>query len=594
MFDMHRVKNAACMLLAVPATFSFSFFLRTGQNLTMLNRSLASIFLWWGCWRILQKAAQRINRRLVAVCLPLGMLFSVMMVAGAHVMQFETALFHEWQTWVGIACAVPLFSALSVLVIRDSSRMPALHWEAAARRLEKLSSKQFFWLCCGLIFAAWLPGLVAAYPGVYGYDGVFQLDYYLKGSFSTHHPVLHSWWYGFCTITLGEWLGSREAGMCVYIVQQMLILASAFASILSFLRRRGAGPVMLLSCLMVFMFLPSNAVFSISTTKDVVFSALIAWTLLWLLDTVQHPERLKSWKKWMQLLLFGLGIMAMRKQGVYVFAGMLAVGLCLMPGCRRRMAALLAAFIVLFAAYEGPIYTWMKAERVESIQEMLSVPIMQLCRVRTQRDVELTQEQYDAIEAYIPDWRNYGRTTWAIADPMKNTFNAPLFHEDPAAFVRLWAQVGLKYPLSYIDAFLRLTAGYWYPDMPLRDWAAQQPYYQYGNIVWDGWVQIERTTPAALQWLHDLYEDLSTYNSANRIPVISLLNSAGVAAWTLMLFTGWAVYQRRWRLLWPASMLWLLYATILLGPVMLMRYAYPLLMAQPVLIGVMRTSRDDS
>ena len=55
--------------------------------------------------------------------------------------------------------------------------------------------------------------------------------------------------------------------------------------------------------------------------------------------------------------------------------------------------------------------------------------------------------------------------------------------------------------------------------------------------------------------------------------------------WTVLLFAGWAVYRRQWRMLCPALLLMGLWGTLMLGPVVLMRYAYPLLMAQPLLIG---------
>lgn len=576
--------RAACMLLALPSVFSFTYMLRTNQNFTMLNHSVVSILLWWACFRILQEAASRMNRRLALVSLPLGAMLAFGMVAGSLVMQYQSARLFELKTWVGIACATPL--GISVCALLMDIRPEALP-RMRISWLDHCPPRTLFLLCWAVIFLAWIPGLLAAYPGVYGYDAPFQLDYYLRGSFSTHHPVLHSWLFGFFVVTVGKWLGSMEAGMCVYSVLQMLALSSCFASVVVYLRNRGAGSLMAVLCTALFALLPIHAIFSFSATKDVLFSVAVTSTVLWLLNAIHEPQSLGKISKWVRLALCGIGMSVLRNQGVYVFVFAMLACFVLWKGARLRFLTVAAAVALLFGVLQGPVYTMMKAERVENVQEMLSVPLMQMACARVRHGTEMPPEDCEAIESYLPNWNYYDHTTWAISDPIKNTFNTVLFHEDPAAFVRLWARVGLAYPQAYIDAFLRMTAGYWYPDMTGRDWSAQQPYYQYCNIVWEGWPTMERSTPRALEWLANLYEELATYNSDQKMPVISLITggSASLAAWTLLLFAGWAVYRHQWRMLCPAALLLGLWGTIMLGPVVLMRYAYPLLMAQPLLIG---------
>lgn len=584
------MRKAVCMAMAIPAAFSCTYLLRTGLNYTMINHSLVGVLLWWACWQVMERASRHMNRRLAAVSVPLGLMFAMMMVFGSMLYEQGSARMFQLKTWVGVVCAAPLFAAVSALFMDALPRAKAVRLPWAEDRLSRLTDRQFYLLCWGLIFAAWLPGLIASYPGVYGYDCIYQIDYYRKGAISTHHPLLHTWWLGFCVVTLGDWLGSPEAGMCVYSIMQMIVFSASFASILAYLRSRRAGVLMQLACLIAFMFMPTNAILSFSGTKDVVFAAMVIWTLIWMLRNVENAEALRTWGAWARLVALGMGMMLLRKQGIYVFLFALFFGLLVMKGQRRRVLAAMLAAVALFGVYQGPVSTLLKAERVEDVQEMLSVPIMQLSAAHMNHNYDMPQDTKTAIESYIPQWDNYDFTTRAIADPMKNTFNAQLYRQDPSAFWKLWARTGAAYPETYIDAFLRLTLGWWYPDAHFRDPASYHPYYEYRNTYRENseWLILDRTTPTCLRWLSDLYLNLSDYNTDQKIPVISMFTSSGLAAWVMFLFIRWAIYRRRWRMLMPAALLLGLWGTLLLGPVVILRYSYSLIMAVPLLVESMR------
>lgn len=69
-----------------------------------------------------------------------------------------------------------------------------------------------------------------------------------------------------------------------------------------------------------------------------------------------------------------------------------------------------------------------------------------------------------------------------IADSMKSTFNSAKFRENPIEFIKLWGEVGFKHLDTYIDAFSRITIGFWYPDMNYRDEGAFHPYWEWLSI----------------------------------------------------------------------------------------------------------------
>ena len=79
------------------------------------------------------------------------------------------------------------------------------------------------------IFICWLPVFLADWPGVFVIDNVFQMRWYLEGTISAHHPVLHTYLLGWILSFGKDVFGSWEAGMCIFSLLQMLFLSAVFA-----------------------------------------------------------------------------------------------------------------------------------------------------------------------------------------------------------------------------------------------------------------------------------------------------------------------------------------------------------------------------
>ena len=112
---------------------------------------------------------------------------------------------------------------------------------------EKIRPLWQVWTFYGsVIFLCWLPVFLAYYPSVFAYDAEGQLYQVIAGDYSTHHPLLHTLFMG-AFFRLGGAAGSYSLGMAVHSVVQMFLMAASFGW----------------------------AVLSVSTTKDVLFSALV-------------------------------------------------------------------------------------------------------------------------------------------------------------------------------------------------------------------------------------------------------------------------------------------------------------------------------
>ena len=155
-----------------------------------------------------------------------------------------------------------------------------------------------------------------------------------------------------------------------------------------------------------------------------------------------------------------------------------------------------------------------------------------------------------------------------------------------------WFRLGVRYPNEYLDAFLELTRGYWFPDD--RSYAECLGYGTEGRLgtvythnigfLEDG---TEILHESKLPWLEEQLEKVVSGNAYYDWPVISLLFKSAFYFWALFLV--WLAFlyrrQRKQAVLCLFPLLYM--GTLLLGPVVQMRYVFPFIQSLPVLAGLL-------
>lgn len=114
-------RRAAHWTLALTAVYALGTVLRLGEKATTISHSIVSLLLWWAFAHIFRLADERMDRQLLAPSLVLGALFSVMLVLGANVVQYETANLTSIRTWAGILCAFRRMRAGDQSTVHPSS-----------------------------------------------------------------------------------------------------------------------------------------------------------------------------------------------------------------------------------------------------------------------------------------------------------------------------------------------------------------------------------------------------------------------------------------------------------------------------------------
>lgn len=427
-----------------------------------------------------------------------------------------------------------------------------------------------------VLLLAWTPMLLAFYPGIHAYDTFSQIPEYLSGSFSTHHPLLHTlitgWLYD-----LGGLMGSHALGMLLYSVAQMLLLAWALAYGLCYLARLGCRRWVRLALLALFC-LPQISLHVLGCTKDIPFAAFITVFAVRLHQVMRNPQLLRS-RRWVAgTVAVGVFMVLFRNNAPYALVLLVPFAAALAGrGARLRMTALLAAVLVLgLGAGKG----LQLATHAQSglVNEMLSVPAQQLSRVYALHGTE-DPVGYEIIE-FVPYADQYD--VWS-ADRVKLHLKVSRPGE-LWGFLKFWGRELFHYPIEYIDAFLYQCKGYWFLDDTLFTSRTGAIYlWFYDNLG------VEQHS--LLSGLRDAMVRLFGDNTYRAYPILSLLIQPALYTW-LALFALACAARRRDRGVAVAALCLLMYLfTVCLGPLVGNRYSFCMMTGAPLLIGLMCTPR---
>ena len=155
------------------------------------------------------------------------------------------------------------------------------------------------WACVCILLGCWLPAWLSLFPGAFSYDALAEWEQVRDGVITAHHPVIHVLWLGGLVEGIHALTGSYNAGIAVYTFSQMVILAVIFSCTLRFLDDFHVPGILQWLSLLFYGLSPVMQLFSISATKDVLFSGVLLLFLQQLIRLCCRGEiyfqGIKSW-----------------------------------------------------------------------------------------------------------------------------------------------------------------------------------------------------------------------------------------------------------------------------------------------------------
>ncbi|MDE6844327.1 MAG: hypothetical protein K2J99_00980 [Lachnospiraceae bacterium] len=580
------------------------------------NRFVVMLFGGAGavvCYLLINRFLGQQERRVKVHALLWGAAMAAAYVLGCHMRRDGTAL----AGLKGLAGIIVQTGCLAIFaascVVPFLQGFPGLHERL---RREAVKGKKYQWwhiwlLNSGVIFLCWLPVFLAYYPSVFAYDAEGQLYQVIAHDYSTHHPLLHTLFLG-AFFKLGDKLpGSYPAGMAVHSVVQMIMMAAVFGYTIAYLYRKGVSAYLRNALLIFYALFPTNSVLAISTTKDVLFSALVLLYTITLHGIITRQKcadadgsvgsGLGNNRVWFLYVLWAVLLLLFRNNALYAF---ILAAPCVFLGLRRMKGEMSGtwkkyliftmAALILFAAGSVSLKAATGAHN-GSPREMLSIPLQQMARTRVKAEETLTPAEQQEVEKYLPAEWVFAAYNPYLADPVKNR---AVIHDDPAGLIKAWIKMGIGHPQIYIDAFLDNSIGYWF----IEDRTHAQ-IYGIGTESGFGYLSTDnRTMPAGceitehsyLPGLRAFMERIISDNNYQKLPVIRLFFAPAFYWWMLCMYMAVVIYRRKYRLLLPVVFLVIYYMTLLLSPTVLIRYMYPFVVTVPAICCCLSMDLDES
>lgn len=334
---------------------------------------------------------------------------------------------------------------------------------------EILCSIPFCMLVC---FLCQLPFFLYEFPGIMSPDSINQFEQVVGFSpLSNHHPLVHTLLIGlFYRIGL-LFTNNQNIALSFYTVSQMIFISFCASCVIRVLRKHGLRKRFCLLVLAFYALIPFNNVYAVTIWKDVPFSGIFMLFTIVLFDlTVSLDDATYSnsffVKKYIELFILGVSMCLFRSNGWYCFLVLTPFLLWFLRKKFKELLIVCLMVIITAGVVRGPVMDAFGVEEPDFI-ESCSVPLQQITRVIVDSK-PLTDDEQELISNVIDT--TYIKQLYAanFADNMKELVRAG--NEDylvnhKAEYLKLWATLGIKYPGTYLQAFVELTKSYWYPDI---------------------------------------------------------------------------------------------------------------------------------
>lgn len=453
-------------------------------------------------------------------------------------------------------------------------------------RIAKELQKKKIWILMGIsLFLIWCVSLYAVYPGYYNYDAQGQLGQamYPEVQYTTFHPMLHTFIMG-KIITFGYRLSHENlmTGVFLFNIFQMSVCASCFTGALNFVWKntRSVGLTILGFC--YYAFFPTITLFTMSTTKDVPCALAGIFVMIGFYKCYENPKSFfASPGKVLGLTVATVLMCMFRKNCIYAIVVLAVILILRKSEYRKKLLLLFFGIFLICYLFDSFLFVSLKAKK-SGKAETLSVPAQQISRVYVEKGEDaFTDEELELLrECFtLEDFQFYNPF---ISDEIKNRLRADAIWSDKRwEYFSLWLQVGIRYPEQYVKSFLDNTYQFWYPSTSITQGEEEFAYFDFDGYH-DAIDKIKN-----IPRLYRFYKKISYKYSYQKIPVVRLLFSQGAMLWFLLFVFSYGVYRRDERVCVSIGMVLLYCATVLWGPVMLVRYFLILFFGFPISLAIL-------
>lgn len=444
----------------------------------------------------------------------------------------------------------------------------------AASKKELIIYFIFLIICWGIV-------LLGVYPGFFAYDATDEIIQVITRQFTSHHPIFHVLYMGGIVQAGYKVFGTYNVGIFLFMLIQMALFGLGIVYCAFKMSDFGFGRTISRVMILFMGLFPVIPMCVLCSCKDSIFALVM---LIWIVETydwiIEENKRAKIIWTVLSVLMC-----LIRNNAVYALAVSGIFIIIFWKKNRVKFSGLLIVSIVVYFAVSALLGGIFHASSTEH-QEILTVPIQQIARVYNINPKIFSDEEKEILYEYIPE-ESLELYRAKLSDGVKNGFSNEKYENDRSGFWKIWFSGLKKEPLSYLEAWLMTSYGYWYPDTIVDVYR--------GNVVYSftydesSYFAYETEYPgnrnSIITVIDRFYRNLSLNVYKEKVPVVSMLFSVGFVIWGMVFCIGYIIRTGGVLRGLPYILPVMTVATLLLGPTYLPRYVFFVWICMPFIIG---------
>ena len=449
------------------------------------------------------------------------------------------------------------------------------------RWVKRISPNKVFIVSLAFLIGCWMPFWLTEYPAVFSYDSIDQFRQIVGGQpLVDHHPIIHTLWIKMW-YKMAVLIGLDDiVTACGFVsMVQLLMMATVFSAVIRciYQKTERMGPALL--GMAFYGLISYNGIYSVTIWKDVTHGMVTVLLILLLCKYFGETKRTRrrSLLYLAEIMVCGCMVCLFRSNAFYAYilwvAGLTVYG---MKNRDRGIVVTAVMTVVLCLIIKGPVYSSI-AGGERRWTESMSIPLQQIAYCVAKGD-ELKEEEQKLLSELVEIERIPETYAPNTSDPIKVLFsekdNTEYFMAHRGQYLKMYFQIGLRYPLDYLTAWIKETYGYWYPDVS---------YWVYSRGIYENEYGIYSRPLVSESVVEKVRENTDRYIER---PLYGSFWCLGVFTWCLIIMTAYTIYRRRWELTIIYILPVFIWGTLLIStPVYAeFRYYYSIVGAFPIIL----------
>ena len=427
-----------------------------------------------------------------------------------------------------------------------------------------------------LLLICYLPYIIIFYPGTMNMDSLFEIEqFYGKAVWTKHHPIFPTIFYGLL-MKLGRAIINDNFGLFLSNIIQLCISSLIISYSINYIYKLTKNKLFRNILIIIFAFYPIWPINFYTCVKDIWFSLAF---LLFIISTIKYYESKDNFSKldWFIYSISIIFLILFRNNGIHVVILSIPFLYFLFQKEKRFKFIICTLICLIICISFDKICTNTLNIKNGSVRESLSIPLQQTSRYVMTYDLTKKEEKTINKLIDIDDIKeNYNPET---VDFVKANYKESASSKDRKEYFKIWFKMFFKHPITYVEATLNSTYGYYYPNkLEFKDNVAQ--------FTIDA-PDIVNVSNFSLKQIDKFYFVRDKFIKAIKvirvIPIIGLFFNCGTYTWILIFDCLILIYKRKKEILLLAP-LYLILLVCIASPVnALIRYMIPIMIALPFL-----------